>query len=131
MADLRSATACSTIAVDLYTPDGALWSTSALRPFVGDLVQPSAECLAWARCGREYCREALQSGKADIWLDDKNALHTYQMQELDECTQMASVGATAHSSLQDQRVLQQKTSESCSICGMRCFDLDIIHTRLA
>ena len=87
MSDLASARACTSNQVMPYTDanaDGLLddpkmyWGMHPYNTYVGELYGPSdVKCLGWVPCGQEFCREEVRRGNADIWIDDKTALHSY------------------------------------------------------
>lgn len=58
--------------------------------FVKTVISPPVEkCgVGWTECGQDFCMEQLQSGNANIWLDDYHALHRYQV-DTAQCSGLA------------------------------------------
>eukprot|EP00959_Pyramimonas_sp_CCMP1952_P470810 9497317-Pyramimonas_sp.AAC.1 len=87
MDELLRATVCSTIYEEWwqYSEELQLNITSRpsiLRPFVGNVLERemTAECTGgFSTCMKHYCAEALRTGRASIWIDDKQGLHQYQV----------------------------------------------------
>mmetsp|Transcript_27216 Transcript_27216/g.59447 ORF Transcript_27216/g.59447 Transcript_27216/m.59447 type:complete len:492 (-) Transcript_27216:198-1673(-) len=69
MNDLVFATACT---VMLDAQEGAKLDT-----YVKSFITPPPECQYWDACGQQFCYDAVQSGRADVWIDDGLALHQY------------------------------------------------------
>eukprot|EP00240_Pyramimonas_obovata_P001147 CAMPEP_0118936964 /NCGR_PEP_ID=MMETSP1169-20130426/21223_1 /TAXON_ID=36882 /ORGANISM="Pyramimonas obovata, Strain CCMP722" /LENGTH=478 /DNA_ID=CAMNT_0006880441 /DNA_START=285 /DNA_END=1721 /DNA_ORIENTATION=- len=90
MDELMTATVCTTLYTEytMYSEElqqNLTSGPSPLRPLVGDIFLGDASLSAddcavgWNTCQQEFCAEALRTGRADIWVDEKNALHRYQV----------------------------------------------------
>lgn len=43
----------------------------------------------WQDCATKFCHDAVRDGRADVWLDDKNALHVFMLDH--GCRDLAEV----------------------------------------
>lgn len=100
MADLRTAKACTSNMADMPTDldmDGLMddpnqyWGNHPYRQYVGSLTGPSeTNCSSWSDCGIEYCETKLINQEVDIWLDDRDGLHSYQVTAPGACNYLSS-----------------------------------------
>uniref|UniRef100_A0A7S0RRU7 Ionotropic glutamate receptor C-terminal domain-containing protein n=1 Tax=Pyramimonas obovata TaxID=1411642 RepID=A0A7S0RRU7_9CHLO len=74
MADLGIATACTTTLTDRD-------DLSPFQYYVKSFIHPPNECKPWSQCATDFCYNAVQDGKVDVWLDDRIALHGYVMEQ--------------------------------------------------